>query len=859
MQQQNDYQGPLAGLNVIDFGHYYAGPMVGMLLADQGANVIRIVRLGEKESSTYHKELSEQQYRLLNRNKKLLTLDLKTPAGKEQALSLIERADVVIENFRPGVMKRLGLDYTSVKEKNPGLVYLSLPGFASTDKERAHIQAWEGILGAAAGVYTQANPFREYFNFPPVYSSIPQCSMYGALQGAVAVMAALTARQSHGIGTVAEVPLVDAGLSGFLIEFSGHFFFPSTPRKTKINLPESLKPLVFSTEDTSVQQREKLEKIKQFLIGTPCSKPHVCADGRQIYIHSIFANSKFVKRLLRALGIDNKLMREGFVLTTPWQQPGLDNNVCDHSHLSVERKQRFEQLVSTAFLTKTAAEWEIILQEASVPAAVIRTRQEWLALEPLLKSGVFTRLDNGSSVLTVPGRAADISGPEKTLFNRYREVESITASQASELFNNHPSIKSLQGRHHHKHVSLKKGDLLHGLKILDLSNLFAGPSSTHFLAGYGADVIKADPLISLPPGPQPSGFSGKRSILTDVKTAPGRDVFERLISWADVVLHNSLDDTAKKLGVTHTQLQNINPNVVSCQFSAYGGTWRNGLEARQGVEPLLQSASGLMAHFGSLEEPHLHGTVAAADSIGGLCLAFATLLGVYQRHRTGYAGEGRSSLARSVNYYQLPWMIAENGCSDWNEARGQFAVGEQWWQRLYACCDGWVYVGTSENRAIDLAEIVIGRKGGNEQSLETEFAKQNVAYWQKKLDVADIACHPVLTVDDICNKCTRMVSRESANEQVKGSGQVLCWEDNIYGYPMTSLAPNYVRIGEDHSWKRLGIPAAAGEQTREILQALGYTEEEIEELVRLKVTHEYSPTLNNSDAAVLKQENRSNG
>ena len=70
MTQTSEYQGPLAGLNVLDFGHYYAGPMVGMMLADQGANVIRIVKPGKPE-------LREQQYRLLNRNKKLLTLDLK--------------------------------------------------------------------------------------------------------------------------------------------------------------------------------------------------------------------------------------------------------------------------------------------------------------------------------------------------------------------------------------------------------------------------------------------------------------------------------------------------------------------------------------------------------------------------------------------------------------------------------------------------------------------------------------------------------------------------------------------------------------------------------------------------------------
>ena len=81
MTQAAKYQGPLAGLNVIDFGHYFAGPMVGMLLADQGANVIRIVRPGEKE-------LPERQYRLLNRNKKLLTLDLKTEERKKQGAFL---------------------------------------------------------------------------------------------------------------------------------------------------------------------------------------------------------------------------------------------------------------------------------------------------------------------------------------------------------------------------------------------------------------------------------------------------------------------------------------------------------------------------------------------------------------------------------------------------------------------------------------------------------------------------------------------------------------------------------------------------------------------------------------------------
>ena len=155
MTEEINYQGPLAGLNVIDFGHHYAGPMAALLLADQGADVIHITR-------PEGVELRPQQYRLLNRNKKQVTLDLKTEQGKAQALLLIEKADVVIENFRPGVMRRLGLDYASVKDKNPALVYLSLPGFASTDRERAQIQAWEGVVGAAAGLTQRPICFVRY-------------------------------------------------------------------------------------------------------------------------------------------------------------------------------------------------------------------------------------------------------------------------------------------------------------------------------------------------------------------------------------------------------------------------------------------------------------------------------------------------------------------------------------------------------------------------------------------------------------------------------------------------------------------------------------------------------------------------
>ena len=830
-KQASDYQGPLTGLNVIDFGHYYAGPMTAMLLADQGANVIRIVRPGEKE-------LPEPQYRLLNRNKKLLTLDLKTDDGKTQALLLIERADVVIENFRPGVMKRLGLDYSSVKDKVPGLIYLSLPGFASTDKKRAHIQAWEGILGAAAGVYTNTSFFRQRLNFPPVYTSVPLCSAYGGVNGATAVMAALLAREEHKLGTSIEVPLADGGLTGFFLGTVDH---PSW-QQTDTELPEPLRSLVFSPQDSHAVVEEKLEKARQATHWSPTNRAYPCADGRQIFLNT-FDTGLFVGRTMKALGIDKQLLCEGFVTVGTWEL-GLDNNICECNGLSPERRQRFTQLIAKALLTRTAQEWELILEKAGAPAGVVRTRNEWLALKPLQESGVFTLMDNGDSVLTVPGRLADISGPGDVLIETpHREALPLNTNQVDELLKSGITEKQTQG----KQPPLKKGDLLSNLKVLDLSNLVAGPMSSYVLAQYGAQVIKADPPNFLNPGIASSVLElsqGKRSILADFKTQPGRDILQRLVNWADVVIHNSLDDVAQRLGVTPTQLREINPKVVTCQLSAFGGTHRGAWEMRQGFDALLQSVSGLMTHYGSLEAPQWHGIVSCGDVLGGRSLAFTSLLAVYQQRRTGYAAEARTSLARVVNQIQFPYMIAENGNSAWGKPSGQFAVGEHWWQRLYACQDGWIYVGTSEDRAQILADVVTKHRDSDESALVAAFIEQDCSYWLQKLDAADIACHQVKSLDDLRNeKPPRPVNNQGVDELADCSLEFLRWESHPCGYPVTSLASNWVRVGEEQSYKRLSPAPRLGENTAEILKELGYRQEEIAELIGLKVVYDYLPTL----------------
>ena len=123
--------GALRGLKVLDFGHYIAGPLLGMLLSDQGAEVIKVERPGGDPAR------QELAFATWNRGKRSIVLDLKDEAAVEAARRLAGQADVVIENFRPGVADRLGIGYESLTAANPGLIYCSLPGFGENQPEPA--------------------------------------------------------------------------------------------------------------------------------------------------------------------------------------------------------------------------------------------------------------------------------------------------------------------------------------------------------------------------------------------------------------------------------------------------------------------------------------------------------------------------------------------------------------------------------------------------------------------------------------------------------------------------------------------------------------------------------------------------
>jgi crotonobetainyl-CoA:carnitine CoA-transferase CaiB-like acyl-CoA transferase len=120
---------PYEGIRVVEFTHMVMGPTCGMVLADLGAEVIKVEPVGHGREGDSTRQLIGSGagfFPLFNRNKKSLALDLQTPEGKEAALRLIATADIVAENFKAGTMKKLGLDYETLKKLNPRLIYVSL-------------------------------------------------------------------------------------------------------------------------------------------------------------------------------------------------------------------------------------------------------------------------------------------------------------------------------------------------------------------------------------------------------------------------------------------------------------------------------------------------------------------------------------------------------------------------------------------------------------------------------------------------------------------------------------------------------------------------------------------------------------
>ena len=661
--------GPLAGIRVLDFGQYIAGPLAAMLLADQGADVIRIDPPGGPLWDT-------PANATWNRSKRSLVLDLKDEGDVHAARRLVASADVLIENFRPGVMTRLGLGHETLLSANPGLLYCSLPGFASDDP-RAGMPAWEGVVAAATDTYREGRGS----DGAPLFTAVPLASTFAAFIAGVSIVAALYSREQDGRGQRIEVPLFDAmfaaiGANGLTVRGSD----------ASGGRPNDFGGGMFE-----------------------------CADGRWVLIS--LAKPHFQQRFAKAAGLDGAVNIE---------------------RLSSDRdeRDRLAAMLPRVLGERPADEWEALGAAADLPIIRVRAASEWLQETHARSSATVVEVEDPELGPTLqPNSPIRLSGVDPAVRGpRHRlgaDGESVLATLRE------PTTSPPAGPARRR--------ALDGIKVIDLSQVLAGPVGGRTLAEFGADVVKINP-----PDEQGAGIQfsvhryhtdvnrAKRTMLLDLKQPAGLDVFWRLLDDADVVLHNFRPGVLERLGIGYAAASERRPGIVYVSITAYGtgGPW----SGRPGYEPFGQAPTGLSARQGGSGRP-LGQPFAVNDYGTGLMSAFGALLSLFRRGRTGEGGEAEAALAFTGTILQSPYLIDYEG-KRWDEPAGVDARGWGPLQRLYHASDEWFFLGARSNQLRAMARVP-GLEGvdelpaeGLEAELERRFSARDAADWCQALTAA---------------------------------------------------------------------------------------------------------------------------
>jgi len=325
----------LSGFRILDFGQYMAGPFAAMLLAEQGAEVIKVERPGGDPFR------NKPGFMVWNRSKKSITLDLKREEGRRIARELARHADVLIENYQPGVASRLSIGYEAIREINPRLVYCSISGFGLKGPYR-ELPAWDPIVASKVGVFAdQAGEGN-----PPLYIVMPMPSYYAALMAAFSITTALLTREKTGRGQLVDISLLNAlmfACSVGLLEFEGNIRIP-------FNNPQGSIPLY------------------RFYEGS---------DGKWFFLG--LGNFTFFTKFALILGHEEWLVDplfEGapFLIMPP-------------------RNEQVIRMLKEIFLTRTRDEWIDLLRSKDIPCAPAQPVEKFLDDPQVLANEMVVEVD----------------------------------------------------------------------------------------------------------------------------------------------------------------------------------------------------------------------------------------------------------------------------------------------------------------------------------------------------------------------------------------------------------------------------------------------------------------------------------
>lgn len=353
----------LAGLTVVDLTTFLSGPYATQILGDLGAEVIKIEQPGAGDATRIlppHFVHGDSAYfHSVNRNKQSIVLDLKRPAARDLLLRLLADADVLIENFRPGVMDRLGLSEEVVRAANPKLVWCSLTGFGGEGPYSGY-PAYDMIVQALSGGMSLTGEK----DGRPVRAGIPLGDLSGGMFSVIGILAALNERHASGVGRRVDVSMLDCQIS--MLTYQAQYAMVSG--------------------ETPGRQGAEHDSI-------PTYRAFSCGDGEQIAVCA--NNQRMWASLCDVLGCPELVG---------------DPRFSDNAE-RLKNRQALWQILEARFLERSAAELFPLLMQAGVPAAPVNTVPQALADPQVVSRGmvVTAEADDGRT-LKMAGNPVRVEG-----------------------------------------------------------------------------------------------------------------------------------------------------------------------------------------------------------------------------------------------------------------------------------------------------------------------------------------------------------------------------------------------------------------------------------------------------------------
>jgi formyl-CoA transferase/CoA:oxalate CoA-transferase len=334
----------LSNVRIIDLSRMLAGPYGSMLLGDLGAEIIKIEEPAGDFTRTpaqYHMGGIGAYFLAINRNKKSVVLDLTTPQGREVLHDLVKIADVVFDNLRPTVLKRIGADYETIKRVNPKIISCSVSGFGQDGPDR-DLPAYDLTIQARGGAMSITGEK----NGAPVRMGLPMGDLAGGLFAALAIASALFNREKTGQGHRIDISLLDCQASLLTYMATYHSIGGLIPK------PQG------ASHETLV--------------------PYQSFKTKDLYLVAACPTEKFWQSLCRALGRED-------LISHPHFKDGLQRII---------HREELYSLLQEIFITKTVDDWMEALRREDVPASPVNTLDRVMVDAQLLHRGMIVEVDH---------------------------------------------------------------------------------------------------------------------------------------------------------------------------------------------------------------------------------------------------------------------------------------------------------------------------------------------------------------------------------------------------------------------------------------------------------------------------------